>query len=94
MSIDRINISNQGIERAQGTQSSESTRNAAKSRQASAGSDSVALSSRASELSRLGNNIEQSRTERFNQIRAELESGTYQVSATDIAAKLIDSNQK
>ena len=94
MSIDRVNISNQGIDRSHGTQPNESTRAAGKDRHVPAGSDSVALSSRAAELNRLGNTIEQSRAERFNQVRAELESGNYQVSAEDVARKLIDSNLK
>jgi flagellar biosynthesis anti-sigma factor FlgM len=94
MAIDRVNISNQGIDRSQTTQPNELTRNAGKDRLVPSGSDSVALSSRANELNRLANTIEQSRAERLDQVRAELEAGTYQVSATDIAQKLIDSNLK
>ena len=94
MSIDRVNISNQGIDRSQTTQPNELTRSAGKDRQVPAGSDSVALSSKANELNRLATTIEQSRTERLNQVRAELEAGNYQVSAKDLAQKLIDSNLK
>jgi negative regulator of flagellin synthesis FlgM len=95
MSIDRVNISNQGIDRSQTAQQpNELTRTAAKDRHVTPGSDSVALSSRAAELNRLGNTIEQSRTDRFNQVRSELESGTYNVSSEDIARKLIDANLK
>jgi flagellar biosynthesis anti-sigma factor FlgM len=94
MSIDRINISNLGIDRAQGTQPNELTRTTGKDRQASTGSDSVALSSKAKELDQLAGTIEQSRAERFNKVREALESGTYKVSANDIAQKLIDANTK
>ena len=93
MSIDRVNISNQGIDRSQ-TAQPETTRSAGKDRQVPAGSDSIALSSKASELNRIANTIEQSRAQRFEQVRAELEAGTYQVSAEDLAKKLIDSNRK
>ena len=94
MSIDRINISNQGIDRAQSTQPSELTRTTGKDRQASTGSDAVALSSKAKELDQLANTVDQSRAERFNKVREALESGTYQVSAKDVAQKLIDANKK
>jgi flagellar biosynthesis anti-sigma factor FlgM len=94
MSIDRVNISKQGLDRSQAAQPNELTRSAGKDRQVPAGSDSVELSSKASELNRLANTIEQSRTERFNQVRAALEAGTYQVSAEDLAQKLIASNPK
>ena len=94
MSIDRINISNQGIDRSQGTQANELVRNSGKDRQAPAGSDSLALSSKAKELDQLANTVEESRTERFNKVRDALEAGTYQVSAKDIAQKLIDANKK
>jgi len=94
MSIDRVNISNAGIDRAQGTQPNDPTRNSGKDRNVPAGSDSVALSSKAKELDRLANAIDQSRTERLNEVREALESGTYRVSAKDLAQKLIDANKK
>ncbi len=93
MSIDRVNISNQGVDRSQAAQPNELTRSAGKDRQVPAGSDSVALSAKANELNRLANTIEQSRADRFNQVRAELAAGTYQVSSEDLAQKLIDSNK-
>jgi flagellar biosynthesis anti-sigma factor FlgM len=93
MSIDRVNISNQGIDRSP-TAQPESTRSAEKDRQVPAGSDSVAVSLKANELNRLASTIEQSRAHHLDQIRAELEAGTYQVSAIDLAQKLIDSNRK
>jgi flagellar biosynthesis anti-sigma factor FlgM len=94
MSIDRVSISNQGIDRSQGAQPNELTRSAGKERQVPAGSDSIALSSKANELKRLASLVDQSRIERFNKVRSELESGTYRISAADIAQKLIDANRK
>ena len=94
MSIDRINISNQGIDRTQATQGTELARTTGKGKQASTGSDSVAFSSKAKELDQLANTVEQSRAERFNKVRSALESGTYQISAKDVAQKLIDANKK
>ncbi|PYS67682.1 MAG: hypothetical protein DMF73_18705 [Acidobacteria bacterium] len=76
MSIDRVNISNQGIDRAQGAQPNELVRNAGKDRQVSTSSDSIALSSKAKDLDRLA------------------KAGTYNVSARDLAQKLIDANKK
>ena len=95
MSIDRVNISNQGIDRSQATQPNELVRKAGKdTKQVSPGTDSVAVSSKAAELNKLANTVEQSRNERLDKVRAQLESGTYQVSAKDLAKKLIDANQK
>ena len=91
---DRVNISNQGIDRSQTAQANESARSAGKDRAITAGTDSVALSSQANELNRLGHNIELSRANRLDQVRAEIQSGAYQVSADDLAQKLIDSNLK
>jgi flagellar biosynthesis anti-sigma factor FlgM len=94
MSIDRVNISNQGIDRAQATQGNELARNAGKDRQVAPGSDSVALSSKAKELGQLASSVDQSRTDRFNKVKEALDSGTYHVSAKDLAQKLIDTNRK
>ena len=94
MSIDRVSISNVGVARAQATQPNDSTRHSSKDRNVTAGSDSVELSSKAKELDRLANAIDESRAERFNEVREALESGTYQVSARGIAQKLIDANKK
>jgi flagellar biosynthesis anti-sigma factor FlgM len=94
MSIDRVNISNQGIDRSQAAQQADSTRTAGKDRKGSAGSDSVEVSSKAAEINKLANQVDQSRTERFNKVRSDLESGNYQVSAQNLAKKLIASNGK
>lgn len=92
MSIDRVNISNRGIDAAQGLQGIDAVRNAAKARSASTTTDSMDISSRAKDVERLSNRLEQSRTERLDQIRQALEAGTYHVSGEQIARKLIDSN--
>ena len=94
MSIDRVDISNQGIDRSQVSQHAELTRTSGPSRKGSAAADSVAVSSKATEINRLANQIDQSRTERFNKVRAELEAGNYKVSADNLAEKLIDTNSK
>jgi len=95
MSIDRVNISNRGIDASQGVQGIEAVRNAAKGRSVSeASNDSLAISSKAKDIEQLTNAIEQSRTERFNRVRAALEAGTYHVSGQEIARKLIDANTK
>jgi anti-sigma28 factor (negative regulator of flagellin synthesis) len=94
MSIDRVNISNSGIERSQGAQPNELTRSTGKDRHVSSGSDSVALSSKANDLKRLATLVEESRIGRFNEVRSELESGTYRIPSADLAAKLIDANLK
>jgi len=94
MSIDRVNISNQGIDRSQATPQTESTQSSGKDRKVSGGSDSAAFSSKAAEMNKLASKIDQSRTDRLNKVRGELEAGTYNVSAKDLANKLIDSNRK
>lgn len=95
MSIDRVNISSQGVDRSQTTQQAELTRSASKTQQSSTGgSDSAAFSSKAAELNRLSNAIDDSRTDRLNKVRAQLDAGTYSVSAKDVAQKLIDANTK
>jgi flagellar biosynthesis anti-sigma factor FlgM len=94
MSIDRVNISNQGVDRSQAAQQAESTRTSGKGQKGSGGSDSVAVSSKATEINRLSSQIDQSRTERFNKVQAELEAGNYKVSANNLAKKLIATNSK
>ncbi|HEY2382967.1 MAG TPA: flagellar biosynthesis anti-sigma factor FlgM [Terriglobia bacterium] len=98
MNIDRINISSQGIDRSQIAQKADLTRtnstNSTNQTGATGDSDSVAVSSKAAEMNRLANSVNQARTERFNKVQAELEAGTYAVSAKDIAQKLVDANTK
>ncbi len=93
MSIDRINISNRGIDRAESTQGLDTVRNSGRER-TGAKDDSISLSSQAKELDRVAGKVEQFRSERFERVRQALESGTYQVSGEDIARKLIEANKK
>ncbi len=98
MSIDRINISNRGIEghgtvdRTSRTQATESPRRPAE--HSGTPHDSVDVSARAREIDRVANLIEASRTERLEQVRQALQNGTYHVSGEEIARKLIDANRK
>ncbi len=94
MSIDRVNISNQGIDRSQQTQATEQVRSTGKERKAPSATDAVSLSSKAKEIERLTTSLEESHAERLEKVRGALESGTYKVSADDIARKLIDANTK
>ena len=94
MSIDRVNISNSGIDRSQAAKGTELARNTEKSRRVSTGSDSVAFSSKAKEMDRLASSVEQSRADRLNKVRSAMESGNYRVSATEIAKKLVEANTK
>jgi flagellar biosynthesis anti-sigma factor FlgM len=95
MSIDRVNISNQGIDRSQQLQGTEQVRNTSKDKKvSSSASDAVTLSSKAKDIEKLTSSLEDSRTEHLKEVQAALESGTYKVSAKDIARKLIDANTK
>ena len=97
MSIDRVSISNQGIDRSQQPQGTEQVRNTSKDGKdpkVPAATDAVNLSSKAKDIERLSASLEESRSERFEKVREALESGTYKVSAKDIARKLIDANTK
>src|SRR5690348_10325147 len=94
MSIDRVNISNLGIDQAQLTQANELVRSASKDRQVSTSSDSVALSPKTKELDQLATAIDHSRLERYNVVLEALKSGTYDIPTVDIAQKLIKANKK
>ena len=92
--IDRVNISNQGIDRSQQTQGNEQVRNTSKDGKTSSASDAVSLSSKAKDIERLTSSLEDSRAGHLKKVQAALESGTYKVSAKDIAKKLIDAHRK
>jgi flagellar biosynthesis anti-sigma factor FlgM len=95
MSIDRVSISNQGIDRSQQTQGTEQVRNTSKDTKVSqSSSDAVTLSSKAKDIERLTASLEDSRAEHLDRVRDALESGTYKVSSREIARKLIDANRK
>jgi anti-sigma28 factor (negative regulator of flagellin synthesis) len=55
--------------------------------------DSIALSGTARTIDRLAGLVHQSRLDRFAEIQQMLASGTYSVSSTDIAHKLIESHR-
>jgi anti-sigma28 factor (negative regulator of flagellin synthesis) len=89
MGIDRVKVTKRGIDRSQAAQGSELMRRTKKEGRPTAGH-----STKVKELDRLAAEVEQSRTERLNDVRQKLDSGTYRVSAKTIARKLIDSNRK
>ncbi len=101
MSIDRIHVSNQGIEnhrsvdRGQEAREKEKTGNAERSSIASKG-DSVKLSSEAREIGRLSKLASDAtdRSDRINQVREAIQNGTYRVSGEDIANKMIEAHKK
>jgi flagellar biosynthesis anti-sigma factor FlgM len=92
MRVKRVNVSNQGSDRAQLKQPNELVRIAGKARQVSMSSDSLALCSKAKELDQLASTIDQSRMERLHAVREALKSGTYEIPAADVAERLIDTN--
>jgi flagellar biosynthesis anti-sigma factor FlgM len=96
MSVDRVNISNQGIDRSQlqGTEQVRNTGKDGKDAKVSKASDAVTLSSKAKDIERLSKSVEDSHAEHLNKVREALESGTYKVSSRDLARKLIDANRK
>ena len=92
MNIDRVNISNAGIDRAQSSQPAESARNAEKEQALSAGSDSIALSFQASELNRLSKIADDSHAQRLERVREQLQAGAYQTPTPELAQRLIEFN--
>ena len=92
MNIDRVNISNAGIDRAQSSQPAESARNAEKDQAVSAESDSIALSLQANELNRLSKIVDESHAQRLERVRAQLQAGVYETPTEDLAQWLIDFN--
>ncbi|PYS51043.1 MAG: hypothetical protein DMG13_19490 [Acidobacteria bacterium] len=87
MAIDRVNVTKRGTRRSQTDQANGLARTSEKEPR-------TAAPSRMKELDRLSTQIAQSRTERLNEVRQKLESGTYRVSAKAVARKLIESNRK
>ena len=92
MNIDRISISNGTIDRAQQSQGADEARNAEQSR-SNAADDAISLSSASKDVERISDMVEQSRTDRLNQVREAIANGTYRVSGKDIARKLIEFNE-
>ena len=91
-SINRINIFNVALDKADSTQG----REVSSSEQESATSrkDSIALSGTAKEIDRLASLFRQARDERIGQIRQMLKSGTYSIPSENIARKLIESHRR
>jgi flagellar biosynthesis anti-sigma factor FlgM len=94
MSIDRVSISNQGIDRSQQSQGIDPMHNSGQDRKTPSATDAVNLSSKAKDIERFSSSLEESRAERLEKVRQALDSGTYKVSAKEIARKLIDAHQK
>ncbi len=100
MNIDRINLTNQGVDNHQSVDraSEADKRGTGPNRAAGAkpSEDSIALSSKAQEIGRLSQLAAKGadRTERLNEIRAAIENGTYEVSGEKIALKMIAAHSK
>jgi anti-sigma28 factor (negative regulator of flagellin synthesis) len=97
-SIDRVNISNSSLDPSYAVQKQDQVRVGQNSQaslsSASTKNDSVALSSTAMDVDRFAGIVGQSRQDRLDQVGQMLGSGTYNVSSTDVAQKLIASNWK
>ena len=93
MNIYRSSISNGTVDRAQQSQGTDEARNAEQSR-LNAANDAISLSSAARDVERISDWVEQSRTDRLNQVREAISNGTYRVSGQDIALKLIELNER
>ena len=94
MSIDRISISNGAIDRTLQSNGTEELRPSSLSRQSRSlvGDDAISLSDSARNADRLANMMNNSRTSRLEAVREAIANGTYKVSGTDIASKLIALN--
>jgi flagellar biosynthesis anti-sigma factor FlgM len=94
MSIDRISISNGAIDRTLQSNGAEELRPSSLSRQSRAlvGDDAVSLSDGARNADRLAGMMNNSRTSQLDAVREAIANGTYKVSGTDIASKLIALN--
>jgi flagellar biosynthesis anti-sigma factor FlgM len=94
MSIDRISISNGAIDRtaqSNGTEELRPSPVSAHSR-AHAADDAISLSDSARNAERLANMMNSARTSRLDAVCEAIANGTYKVSATDIASRLIALN--
>ena len=102
MSIDRIHVSNQGIEnhrsvdRGQEARDKEKAGNNSERSSTPSKGDSVELSSKAREMGRISKLASEvtDRTDRINQVREAIQNGTYRVSGEDIANKIIEAHKK
>ena len=87
MAIDRVNVTKRSTGRSQPQQDKGRAQGTGSERRPTA-------TSRMKDLDRYSTEIQQSRMERFNEVRQKLQSGTYRVPAKAVARKLIDSNRK
>ena len=94
MSIDRISISNGAIDRTLQSNGTEELRPSSLSTQSRTlvADDAVSLSDSARNADRLANMMNSSRTSRLEAVREAIANGTYNVSGSDIASKLIALN--
>jgi len=96
MSIDRISLSNGAIDRtlpSNGTEELRPSSPSGKSR-AIAADDAISLSDNARNAGRLSHMMNSSRTSRLDAVREGIANGTYKVSGTDIASRLIALNTR
>ena len=96
MSVDRISISNGAIDRTIQSNGTDETRSSPQSRQSQStvADDAISLSDSARNAERLASMLDNSRSNRLNAVRDALANGTYNVSGTDIAQKLIVLNTR
>jgi anti-sigma28 factor (negative regulator of flagellin synthesis) len=87
--INRINISNLGVDRAGSVQRRDDVK-PADAGQSPVQRDSIELSGKVKTMDRLAGLVQQSRSDRLDEIRQKLEANTYSVSSADIARKLIE----
>ena len=94
MSIDRISISNGAIDRTLQSNGTEELRPSSLSTHTGAlvADDAISLSDSARNADRLANMMNSSRTSRLEAVREAIANGTYNVSGSDIASKLIALN--
>jgi len=97
-SIDRVNISSTSLDSSYAVQKKDQVRVGQSGQDGKSSSssqdDSIALSSTAKDVDRFAGLVGQSRQDRLDQVQQMINSGTYNVSGKDIAAKLIESNRK
>ncbi len=101
MSIDRISVTNHGIDNHPSLDKAQEARGKDGAVRPDGTStptrdDSVALSSKAREIGRLSQLAGQTgdRAARINQVREAIQNGTYRVSGEDIANKIIGAHKK
>ena len=96
MSIDRINLSNGAIDRTLQSNGTEELRPSSKSSPSrpNVADDAISLSDNARNAGRLANMMNDSRNSRLDAVREAIANGTYNVTGTDIASKMIELNTR